>query len=433
VSKPTLTTALIEQRAGSRLELARAEVRVVAGPDRGETRELDGGSIRIGTSAECEWVLHDPSVSACHAEILATTTGYVIRDLGSKNGLLLRSFPIERAPLSDGMRLELGETALLVRALGAKRSVALASAGQFAGLAAHSVKMRALVSALEQLADSDASVVIEGESGSGKERVAHAIHLAGPRRRGPFVVVDCAALPAALALAELCGHERGAFTGAESAREGLCEQADGGTLFLDEVGELPLAAQSALLGLVERRSVRRVGGREARNVDLRIVAATNRNLEEEARTGRFRPDLLYRLAVVKLRVPALRERPEDIAPLAREMAREAGVSLTPELLALLQSHAWPGNVRELRNTIARLQVKPELALPEAAAIPPLHEARRAASDAFERSYLERLLAREGGNVTRAAELAGISRQMLTRLVAKHGLAGYGRTAFGGAP
>jgi DNA-binding NtrC family response regulator len=251
------------------------------------------------------------------------------------------------------------------------------------------------------------------------------------------VVFDCGAMPALLAQSELFGHERGAFTGAVRARAGLVEEADGGTLFLDEIGELPLELQPLLLGLLERRSFRRVGASEPRSVDLRIIAATHRNLDELVRSGTFRQDLLFRLAVLRLKVPPLRERPEDVPVLASEFAREAGATLTPELVGLLQSHPWPGNVRELRNTITQLAVHgepPELA-PRAdarsARVAPLQDARRLAADQFERDYLERLLLAVEGNVTRGAEVAGVSRQLLTRMLAKHGLRGRDREGTGG--
>jgi DNA-binding NtrC family response regulator len=425
-----LSTQVVESGPG-RLELDDAELRVIAGPDRGLVMALSADSLRIGSAPDCEVVLHDPTVSSRHCEVVATPRGFLVRDLGSKNGLMLRGFAVERAPLVDGMQLGLGATTLEVRALGTRRAVELERPGRFAQLVAHSVKMRAVVATLEKLAPVDTTVLIEGETGAGKEVAAQALHAASARARGPFVVFDCGAVQKELAAAELFGHERGAFSGADAARAGLFEEADGGTLFIDEVGELPLEVQPGLLRLIEKRAARRVGGSAEVQRDVRLIAATHRNLAEEARAGRFRQDLYYRLAVVRVRLPPLRERPEDLPLLARQFADELGASLSPEMLALLAAYEWPGNVRELRNTIARVAVSPDAAAALSlergdprALLPPLaemSEARRQALDEFERRYLADALARSGGNLSRAAELAGVSRQVLTRLAAKHGM------------
>jgi DNA-binding NtrC family response regulator len=301
-------------------------------------------------------------------------------------------------------------------------------------LAAHSMKMRGVAANVEQMAESDISVLIQGESGTGKEVTARALHQLSPRQHGPFVVVDCGAIPATLFSAELFGHEAGAFTGADEARPGLLEEADGGTLFLDEVGELPLEQQPLLLGALERKAARRVGGQKEQTYDLRVVAATNRNLSEEVRAGRFREDLYYRLAVGRVNLPPLRERPEDIEVLARSFAAQEGVVVTPELLRLLQAYEWPGNVRELRNTIVRAAVSPTgLELeprpePERRSrwrrgkgLVPLSDARREAQSDFERAYLLEALELSGNNMSSAAELAGVSRPFFMKLARRHGL------------
>jgi DNA-binding NtrC family response regulator len=421
----TLSTLIVEG-ADARLEFESAELRVVAGPDRGAKKVLEGHSLLIGSAPECDLVLHDRLVSARHAELVSTPKdGYVLRDLESKNGLFLQGWPVQRVKLCDRMRIDLGESALTVHALGGRTSRPLAEVGSFAGLVAHSAQMRALVATLAQLGPSDAAVLIEGETGAGKEVVAQALHAAGPRRSSPFAVFDCGATSKQLWASELFGHERGAFTGADRARAGLLGEAGGGTLLLDEIGELPLELQASLLGVLERKSYRPVGGDRDRTLDARILAASHRNLEEEVRRGRFRADLYYRLSVVRLRVPPLRERREDIVPLAEQFARATSAVLTPEVITMLTAYSWPGNVRELKNTITRLSVQPsELALGGEPAAPddlPLPEARRQAIDVFERRYLERVLARAGGSISRAAELAGVQRSLLTRLVAKHGM------------
>jgi DNA-binding NtrC family response regulator len=294
--------------------------------------------------------------------------------------------------------------------------------------------MRAAVATLEQLATSDVTVLVEGETGVGKEVAAQVLHGWSARARGPFLVFDCGAVAPSLAAAELFGHERGAFSGAVEARAGLFEQADGGTLFCDEIGELPLDLQPLLLRAIESRSVRRLGATREQRCDVRLIAATHRNLGEEVRAGRFRKDLYYRLAVARVRLPPLRERSEDIGPLAHHFAAETGATLSPELVAILTSYGWPGNVRELRNVIVRLAAAPASLrdlLPAADAggdllldgseLRPLADARARASDDFERRYLLEALARGGGSISRAAELAGVSRQLFTKLVAKHQL------------
>jgi DNA-binding NtrC family response regulator len=442
MSEPVKLATRVDESGPGKLELDAAELRVVAGPDRNLRQPLDAHGMVIGSSGDCGLVLHDPTVSSRHAEIVLASDGWIIRDLGSKNGVRLHGWPIERAPLAAGMQLRLGKTTLQVHALGGRHAIALERPGQFAGLVAHSVKMRALVAQLGLLAPAETTVLIEGETGTGKELAAHALHAWSPRAGEPLVIFDCGAVAPTLAAAELFGHERGAFSGADADRAGVFEAAHGGTLFLDEIGELPLDLQPLLLRAIEQRVVRRIGGRHDRPCDARVVAATHRNLGEEVLKGRFRKDLYYRLAVARLRIPPLRERPEDLPLLARTFAAELGVALEPELVAVLASYEWPGNVRELRNLIARQAAQPssaaqllrEQAASGAAADPvfagvalrPLHEARMQAGDAFERRYLVEALARAEDNVSRAADLAGVSRQLFTRLLAKHGLRGRDR-------
>ncbi|HEY8143017.1 MAG TPA: sigma-54-dependent Fis family transcriptional regulator, partial [Kofleriaceae bacterium] len=283
-SKP-LSTRVVEGGA-ARLEIDGAELRVVGGPDRGLKVTLGADSLRIGTAPDCELVVHDPTVSTRHAEIAVTRHGYLIRDLHSKNGVLIGRVPIERAYLVDGLRVELGETVLTVHATGDTQSIALSAPGRFGEMIAYSLRMRAVAAELERLARSETTILLEGETGTGKEVAARAIHAASNRSGGPFVVLDCGAFPHGLLAAELFGHERGAFTGAEQARAGLFEQAEGGTLFLDEIGEMALDLQPVLLRALESRRTRRVGGQREIAHDVRLLAATNRNLAEEVKTGR---------------------------------------------------------------------------------------------------------------------------------------------------
>jgi len=296
--------------------------------------------------------------------------------------------------------------------------------------------MRHLFAVLERAAATDVTVLIEGESGTGKDVLAHAIHDRSPRAQGSLVTVDCGAIPPMLIESELFGHVRGAFTGAESARQGAFEQAHGGTLFLDEIGELPLDLQPKLLRAIDRREIRPLGADGSpRPVDVRIVAATNRRLAEAVHAGEFRGDLFYRLAVARTVVPPLRDRREDIVPIATELLRAAlrdpSAELPADLAALLRSYTWPGNVRELRNVIDRhalLGLRDTTALfdgPADASAPssrdalfdlPLHEARRRVVEELERAYVPKVLERAGGVVTRAAELAQVARPTFYRIL-----------------
>jgi DNA-binding NtrC family response regulator len=303
---------------------------------------------------------------------------------------------------------------------------------------------RALHAQAERVAQSTLSVLLLGETGSGKEVLAQSIHRASPRADGPFIALNCAALTESLLESELFGHEKGAFTGALQARPGLFEAAAGGTLFLDEIGDMPLSTQVKLLRVLEDRHVVRVGGRTPIAVDARFIAATHRDLEDEAERGAFRQDLYFRLAGITLDVPPLRARTGEIAELAQLFARRAGAdlgrsptpTLAPETLALLLRHRWPGNVRELRNVIERavvLATGPSL-LPEhlptklratAHSVPPPAEAPREQLKrdmaAIEKQHISDALDRAGGNQTLAAELLGISRRTLVSRVSEYDL------------
>jgi two-component system response regulator GlrR len=295
---------------------------------------------------------------------------------------------------------------------------------------------------LERAAASDATVLLTGETGTGKEAAAESLHAASPRRDGPFIVIDCGAIPPNLLEAELFGHEKGAFTGATAARIGAFEAASGGTIFLDEIGELSTDLQPKLLRALERREVKRIGANEHITVDVRVIAATHRDLRAEVNAKRFRADLYYRLAVVEVTLPPLRERRDDLPLvvehlLARVPAPQRAVLVAPAFLDHLAAHSWPGNVRELRNYLDRclalgIELAPSPTAPAAGSAPstssdgvdasvPLREAREEATRRFERAYLEDLLRRHGDNLAGAARAASIDRAHLYRLLWKHGL------------
>jgi two-component system, NtrC family, response regulator HydG len=304
--------------------------------------------------------------------------------------------------------------------LGRKPTVTEARAPRKAAVV--SPAMRQVFELIQPLAKADVSVTLIGETGTGKDVLARIVHQHSSRAEGPFVVFDCGAVAANLAESELLGHERGAFTGALAAHEGAFERADGGTLFLDEIGELPLDLQTRLLRVLGNRSVRRVGGTVDKSVDVRIVAATNRDLQAEVAAGRFRQDLYFRLAAAVIQVPALRDRPEDMPMLVGRLLEDLGhreIDVTPAALALLCSRSWPGNVRELKNTLACAvafldgqTLEPRhLALPSAAESKPVLDQLSLGGlrlDAIERIAIQQTLRQTGGNKVRAAQVLGIA-------------------------
>ncbi|AKF08749.1 sigma 54-interacting transcriptional regulator [Sandaracinus amylolyticus] len=411
--------------------------RIVAGPDAGRVAALEDERIGVGTAEGNALRVADRTVSRYHLELRREGARIEVRDLGSTNGthigpVLVRHGVVSVAP---GTEIALGDTRLVLED-GEYVVQRLAEGDQLGGLRGKSRAMRRLYAEIDALAQSDVSVLLVGESGTGKELVARALHDLGPRAQGPFVTVDATTLVPTLYASELYGHERGAFTGADRRHVGAFERAQGGTLFLDEIGEVPAPLQAGLLGALERRSIRRVGGRDEIAIDVRVVAATHRDLRAAVNAGTFRLDLYYRLAVVALEVPPLRERASDIPLLIEHFLREAGYEgrvdalFPPDVLAALGAHGWPGNVRELRNAVERaiaLGMPPESIAPhgsddvDALFEGRYREARRAVLDDFERRYLARLLERTGGNVRAAAREAELDRTYLTDLLKRHGL------------
>ncbi|HEX7836904.1 MAG TPA: sigma 54-interacting transcriptional regulator, partial [Kofleriaceae bacterium] len=370
-------------------------------------------------------------------------SGIMVADLGSTNGTYVGAVRIERAIVPPGTLVSLGGTTIRFDDA-VRRTVPAPSAGarrELAGMIAVSPQMLRLFADIERIAATPTSVLIVGESGTGKERVAQALHARSARAGSPLVTIDCGALASSLLASELFGHERGAFTGADRQHKGAFERAEDGTVFLVEIGELPGADQSSLLGVLERRRFRRVGGSAELDLEARVIAATNRDLRAEVNTGRFRQDLYHRLAVVVLRIAPLRERREDIPLLVEHFARELGAAgpieelFGAEQLARWQKHPWPGNVRELRNAVeAALVVGPQhFAEPPAPApaaglavigdepLPPYKDQRAAVVRDFERAYLGRLMAQAAGNVSQAARIARMDRSHLIDLLHRHGL------------
>jgi DNA-binding NtrC family response regulator len=342
-------------RPGGRLVVRRP---VLVGPE-GRRYPLARRVVRIGKGPDNDLVLADPYASVTHCVVAMRESRFFVRDLHSTNGTWVDDRQVVEAELPVGATLRVGRTrlALETETVG-PLAVEPGPETECHELVGRSPAMRRLFALIRRVAPTDSIVLVGGETGSGKELVARALHALSPRRGGPFVAVNCGALAPELVESELFGHEKGAFTGAVARRAGAFEAASGGTLFLDEVGELPPALQPKLLRVFEARAVTRVGASASVPVDVRVVAATHRDLEAEVRVGRFREDLFYRLHVLPLEVPALRERPEDLPLLAARLlerlpAAARGTTLTPAALARLTGHDWPGNVRELRNVLER--------------------------------------------------------------------------------
>jgi transcriptional regulator with GAF, ATPase, and Fis domain len=423
---------------------AKVRFAVTRGPDTGLTVETAGTPVRVGTAADNDLVLTDDTVSRRHAEFEPTPLGMRVRDVESTNGIVIGGIRVRDAFIPGDFQVALGETWISAQWLGETVDREQVATDRFGDVLGRSARMRELFADLERIAGTDVTLLIEGETGTGKDLIAESLHAASRRANGPFVVFDCGAAAPTVIESELFGHERGAFTGAHGTHVGVFEQADGGTLFLDEIGELPLDLQPKLLRVIEKLEVRRIGGRQTIGVDVRIVAATNRNLRAAIQRREFRQDLYFRLAAAHVSVPPLRDRMDDLELLVEHFLSlqdpPGNIADVPaHVWEMFNAHRWPGNVRELRNAVQRLAVTPDRPLHDAAgsvsspiaswsrgdAAVPLRVARRQAGDDFERAYLEHVLAKTGGNVTRAAALAEVSRQMMQKLMRKHGM-GEGR-------
>ena len=425
-----------------------AKVVVLEGTNRGATLVITRSRHTIGRHATNDLVLDDSAVSLVHLEIeRAAGNRITVRDAGSTNGTWFGANRIVEVQLSPGAVVRVGSSLLRVEEHERTSPAEASGLNRFEGLVGASLEMRELFAVLERIAPKNLSVLVEGETGTGKEEVARAIHARSTRSQAPFVVLDAAAIPPTLAESTLFGHERGAFTGADARHVGAFERANGGTILLDEVGELPMPLQPKLLRVLERREVERVGGREAIPVNVRVIAATHRDLRREVEAGRFRDDLYFRLAQVRLAVPALRARPGDIPLLAEAFLNgcaEPGAlpaTLDSEALTELVSRPWPGNVRELKNVMMRSSALCEGGVITKSDIGTggfgfqgaqqegdafdiagsFADAKARAIDRFERIYLEALMRRSRGNLSTASRDSGIARNHLRDLLRKRGL------------
>ena len=418
-------------------------LRVIHGPDAGLDVSIPRVGVVVGASASVDVTLNDPSVSGKHCSIRPTNDGFDVRDLESSNGTFLDGVSLKQGVVPAGALIRVGGS--ILQLVPGEESVAIppSDADRFGDLVGGSAPMRQIYALLELASRSNASILVLGESGTGKELVARAVHEHSPRKDRPFVVFDCGASSESLIESELFGHVKGAFTGAHADRPGAFELAHGGTLFLDEIGDLPLAVQPKLLRLLEAGEVKRVGAKKSDAYDVRVVAATHRNLTKEVSRGTFRGDLYYRLAVVEIHLPPLRQRLEDVEQLVRVFlereGRAAGALQSPNLDKLLGYH-FPGNVRELRNVIQRAVAlsPPDVVFAEmpvllgppkaepgerslrASADRPFHEAKAELIERFERSYVQDLMRRYGDNISQAARESGIDRKHLYRLLKRTG-------------
>ena len=440
--------------------------KLVVSRDDGTVAEyiFDQPTVCIGAMDDNDLLVDDDTVSRYHCRIHQDENSYLITDLDSTNGTFVNRVRIKEAYLKPGCTVTLGKSDLLFQSLDERVEILPVKREKFGRIVGKSLRMREIFGILEKIAPTGATVVIEGETGTGKEVVARTVHEESRRADGAFVVFDCGAVPENLIESELFGHEKGSFTGAIMARQGLFEVAQGGTIFLDEIGELSLDLQPKLLRALEQREIRRVGSNKAIKVDVRVVVATNRNLEEEVKAGRFREDLYYRLTVVRVVLPPLRERKEDIPLLAKHFLRGGFFNkdgdgkpivhgVGRDALDTMMSYHWPGNVRELLNVIERAcayaedeYIHPEQ-LPEhisgigvvrrraspgsatakdrldRAQDKPFKEAKEDWVSSFERDYIVNLLKKNSFNISHAAREADIDRKYFRKLMKKYAIEG----------
>ena len=475
-------TTMFEGAWATVQRLRKGKLVVVAGADQGKELEIAKPRVTGGRSIISDLVLADKAVSGTHFEIAARDDGYRLRDLNSRNGVYVGDLRIREVFLRPGTVFKMGHTSIQFQPLQDVVEIELSKRDRFDAIIGGSAAMRQIFAQLEKVAPSDLTVLITGETGTGKEMVARAVHNTSTRKNKPFVVLDCGSIPRELIESTLFGHEKGSFTGAVGQHIGCFEQAQGGTIFLDEIGELDITLQPKLLRVLEQREIKRVGGDRTVKVDVRVLAATNRDLREEVNKGHFREDLYFRLSVVHVELPPMRERREDIPGLANHFLRDiAGrrsmqMAFGPDAITAMLGHAWPGNVREMRNVVERaaalsdgptitradlvfgrelgasvsashdlakagiagaqraIAAEAGVELPpgsgpaifDAALLKPglgFKQAKQTVVDAFEAAYLEALLTRNEGNITRSANEAGLTRYHLRELLKRHGVKG----------
>ena len=446
---PPSQTLVIKEADGGAIRVRKTKLLIISGPLQGQEFVVNKEAFSIGSGKQNDLVLDDSTISKRHCEITVDEGGYQIRDLESTNGTLVQGVKVAAAFLNPGTEFQLGKTRVIFCPLQESRDIPLSRNESFGAMIGRSVAMRRIFHLAETYAPTDATVMITGETGTGKEILAAELHQHSRRAGKPYIVIDCAAISKDLIESELFGHIKGAFTGANADRQGAFEHADGGTVFLDEIGDLNPELQPKLLRVLENREIRRVGDNRVRKINVRIVCATNRKLDQEVNAGRFREDLYYRLSVVQIELPPLRRRKEDLPLLAKRFLCDlhgadamGQVARFDETMDLLKRHDWPGNVRELRNLVEVAfyassrpvdlsaflglgRFLPSLAeetdVAAVAAGRPFKDAKNDLIEDFERRYLEDLLRRNEGNISRSARDAGIERAYLQRLIRKYDL------------
>lgn len=454
---PDLDTQLLSlgDRKEDLISQRSCRLEIKAGPDKGRKLKLTKDLVRIGKKEDCELRISDKTVSRNHVEIKQVENAYLLRDLGSTNGTYINDTQVKEAYLAPGDIITLGNTNIEFVAFDEKVDIEPSELEVFGDLTASSRKMRQIFGILEKISPTNATVIIEGETGTGKEVVARSIHNNSLRKNKPLVVFDSGAVAENLMESELFGHVKGSFTGAIATRKGAFEEASGGTIFLDEIGELSLDLQPKLLRALEQRTVKKVGSNDTIPIDVRVICATNRNLKKEIAEGRFREDLYYRLSVVKVYIPPLRERPEDIEKLIEKFLKTGSFNQLPdgklkvtrvddEALKMLVRYQWPGNVRELMNVLERVvplvegdtiqgknisfilnELEQEDEATEQIRVIntklPFKEAKQKIVEDFEKDYLASLLRRNHYNISKTAREAGIDRKHIRNLLKKYGI------------
>ena len=445
VSSPTLIISSSDER--NRILVQKCKLLAVSGPLKGQEFVVSSETFTIGSGRSNDLHLEDSTVSRRHCEIDLIPDGYSIRDLGSTNGTYVQGVRIKSAFLDEGTEFQLGSTRLVFCPMQEMMEYKVSQNKSFGGLLGASVPMRRVFHIAERYANTNSTMMIEGETGTGKEVLAEEIHKHSDRRSKPFIVIDCASLAKDLVASELFGHSKGAFTGAISDRVGAFEHADGGTVFLDEIGDLSQELQPQLLRVLEKREVKRVGSNTVRKINVRIISATNKKLQNEVNAGNFREDLYFRLSGIHIELPPLRKRKDDIEILTVAFLKEflgpqadSLVANVAEAARALHNHDWPGNVRELRNLVEIASYSEQRPIDLSAFLylgrsrtPRHHDGTRFAADRpfkivkqeliqeFEKHYIDDLLKRHNGNVSKASRDAGIERAYLQRLLRKHGL------------